>query len=83
MFFCIKKYLFMLLFSYDATIKATGRYFTEFLDSVDNIHSQFRLSYPKMNSPSMYLTDVDEKGCILIYRSLREGLTHYVMGKLH
>lgn len=69
-------------FSYDETIKATGRYFTDFLDNVDNIHSRFRLSYPKMKSPSMYITDVDEKGCILVYRSQREGLTHYVMGKI-
>ncbi|CAH1989734.1 unnamed protein product [Acanthoscelides obtectus] len=69
-------------YGYDATIKATGRYFTDFLDNVDNIHSQFRLSYPKMKSPSMYLTDVDENGCILVYRSQRQGFTHYVMGQL-
>ncbi|XP_018562428.1 soluble guanylate cyclase 89Db-like [Anoplophora glabripennis] len=69
-------------YGYDATIKATGRYFTDFLESVDNIHSQFRLSYPKMKSPSMYLTEVDEKGCVLVYRSIRRGFTHYVMGQL-
>ncbi|XP_074041184.1 soluble guanylate cyclase 89Da isoform X2 [Leptinotarsa decemlineata] len=69
-------------YGYDATIKATGRYFADFLDSVDNIHSQFRMSYPKMKSPSMYLTDVDENGGVLVYRSHRHGLTHYVMGQL-
>ncbi|KAG5875490.1 hypothetical protein JTB14_015102 [Gonioctena quinquepunctata] len=69
-------------YGYDATIKATGRYFADFLDSVDNIHSQFRLSYPKMKSPSMYLTDVDVNGGVLVYRSHRQGLTHYVMGQL-
>ncbi|KAJ8919157.1 hypothetical protein NQ315_012143 [Exocentrus adspersus] len=69
-------------YGYDATIKATGRYFTDFLESVDNIHSQFRLTYPKMKSPSMYLTEVDENGCVLIYRSTRHGFTHYVMGQL-
>ncbi|RZC39378.1 soluble guanylate cyclase 89Db-like [Asbolus verrucosus] len=69
-------------FGYDMTIKATGRHFTDFLENVDNIHIQFTLSYPKMKSPSMYLTEVDENGCVLVYRSGRQGFTHYVMGQL-
>ncbi|XP_076255193.1 soluble guanylate cyclase 89Da-like isoform X2 [Rhynchophorus ferrugineus] len=69
-------------YGYDATIKATGRNFTDFLENVDNIHSQFRLSYPKMKSPSMYLTKVDQHGCVLVYRSKRSGFTHYLMGQL-
>lgn len=72
---------FLYLPSYDVSIKATGRYFTEFLQNVDNIHSQFRLSYPKMKSPSMYVTQEDERGCILVYRSGRHGFTHYLMGE--
>lgn len=69
-------------YGYDATIKATGRNFTDFLENVDNIHSQFRMSYPKMKSPSMYLTKVDRNGCVLVYRSKRQGFTHYLMGQL-
>lgn len=67
-------------YRYDRTIKSTGRNFTEFLENVDNIHMQFILSYPKMKSPSMYVTEVDENGCVLVYRSARQGLTHYIMG---
>ncbi|XP_057656009.1 soluble guanylate cyclase 89Da-like [Diorhabda carinulata] len=67
---------------YDVTVKATGRYFTDFLESVDNIHSQFCFTYPKMQSPSMYLTDIDANGCVLIYRSCRDGFTQYLMGQL-
>nr|XP_023019208.1 soluble guanylate cyclase 89Db-like [Leptinotarsa decemlineata] len=67
---------------YDVTVKATGRYFTDFLESVDNIHSQFRFTYPKMQSPSMYLTDIDSHGCVLVYRSGRQGFTQYIMGQL-
>lgn len=63
------------------TVKSTGRYFTDFLESVDNIHSQFCFTYPKMKSPSIYLTDIDARGCILVYRSGRQGFTQYVMGK--
>lgn len=66
---------------YDATIKATGRYFTDFLHNIDNIHMQFRFTYPKMISPSMYLTHEDEKGVVLVYRSNRVGFTYYLMGK--
>lgn len=65
---------------YDQTIKSTGRYFIDFLESIDNIHSQFIHSYPKMKSPSMYLTEVDKNGCVLVYRSGREGFTNYLMG---
>ncbi|CAH1111121.1 unnamed protein product [Psylliodes chrysocephalus] len=67
---------------YDVTIKGTGRYFTDFLESVDNIHTQFRFTYPKMQSPSMYLTDIDANGCVLVYRSGRTGFTQYIMGQL-
>lgn len=41
---------------------------------------QFRFTYPKMKSPSMYITQEDEKGVILVYRSGRHGFTHYLMG---
>ncbi|EZA52930.1 Soluble guanylate cyclase 89Db [Ooceraea biroi] len=67
---------------YDCTIKATGRYFCDFLQSVDNIHMQMRFTYPKMKSPSMYTTHVDPQGVVLIYRSTRQGFTHYLMGQL-
>ncbi|KAK9758767.1 hem-NO-binding [Popillia japonica] len=70
-------------FGYDLTIKATGRYFTDFLENVDNIHILFRMSYPKMKSPSMYLTNIDEKGCILVYKSSRQGYVQYLIGLLN
>ncbi|XP_024945973.1 soluble guanylate cyclase 89Db isoform X2 [Cephus cinctus] len=67
---------------YDCTIKATGRYFCDFLQNVDNIHMQMRFTYPKMKSPSMYITHVDPHGVFLVYRSTRQGFTHYFMGQL-
>ncbi|XP_032674743.1 soluble guanylate cyclase 89Db-like isoform X4 [Odontomachus brunneus] len=67
---------------YDCTVKATGRYFCDFLQSVDNIHMQMRFTYPKMKSPSMYTTHVDPQGVVLVYRSTRQGFTHYLMGQL-
>ncbi|CAL7940160.1 unnamed protein product [Xylocopa violacea] len=67
---------------YACMIKATGRYFCDFLQSVDNIHMQMRFTYPKMKSPSMYTTHVDPQGVVLVYRSTRQGFTHYLMGQL-
>lgn len=42
---------------------------------------QMRFTYPKMKSPSMYITHVDPHGVLLVYRSTRKGFTHYFMGK--
>ncbi|XP_076621621.1 soluble guanylate cyclase 89Db [Colletes latitarsis] len=67
---------------YACTVKATGRYFCDFLQSVDNIHMQMRFTYPKMKSPSMYTTHIDAQGVVLVYRSTRQGFTHYLMGQL-
>lgn len=69
-------------FGYDKMIKATGRYFCDFLQSVDNIHLQMRFTYPKMKSPSMQLTEVDDSGAVLVYRSNRSGFSKYFMGQL-
>lgn len=68
-------------FGYDRMLKATGRYFCDFLQSVDNIHLQMRFTYPKMKSPSMQLTETDDNGAVLIYRSGRTGFSKYFMGK--
>ncbi|XP_059611883.1 soluble guanylate cyclase 89Db-like isoform X2 [Phlebotomus argentipes] len=69
-------------FGYDKMIKATGRFFCDFLQSVDNIHLQMRFTYPKMKSPSMQLTEVDERGAVLVYRSTRTGFSKYFKGQL-
>lgn len=69
-------------FSYDDMVKATGRYFCDFLQSVDNIHLQMRFTYRKMKSPSMQITEVDVNGAVLIYRSTRSGFSKYLMGEL-
>lgn len=53
-------------FGYDKMLKATGRYFCDFLQSVDNIHLQMRFNYPKMKSPSMQLTETDDNGAVLV-----------------
>lgn len=63
-------------------IRGTGRYFCDFLQSVDNIHFQMHFSYRKMKSPSMQISEIDEKGGILTYRSCRLGYAQYLIGTL-
>lgn len=70
-------------FGYDKPIKATGRYFSDFLSNMDNMHLHMRFSYPKMKSPSMYISHVDNDGVVLVYRSSRKGYTHYFIGQLN
>lgn len=41
-----------------------------------------RFTYPKMKSPSMQLTEVDENGAVLVYRSTRSGFSKYFKGQL-
>ncbi|XP_055847904.1 soluble guanylate cyclase 89Da-like [Episyrphus balteatus] len=69
-------------FGYDKMIRATGRFFCDFLQSIDNIHLQMRFTYPKMKSPSMQLTHMDEKGAMIVYRSSRTGLSKYLIGQM-
>lgn len=68
--------------SYDTMIRATGRYFCTFLQSVDSIHQRMRFTFPRMRSPSMQLTRAHRHGAELVYSSGRTGFTHYLMGEL-
>ncbi|XP_048477612.1 soluble guanylate cyclase 89Db [Plutella xylostella] len=70
-------------YGYDTMIRATGRYFTTFLQSVDSIHQRMRFTFPRMRSPSMQLTRAHVHGAELLYSSGRTGFTHYLMGQLY
>ncbi|XP_026732145.1 soluble guanylate cyclase 89Da-like [Trichoplusia ni] len=70
-------------YGYDTMIRATGRYFCTFLQSVDNIHQRMRFTFPRMRSPSMQLTRAHRHGAELVYSSGRTGYTHYLMGQLY
>ncbi|ALC45282.1 Gyc-89Da [Drosophila busckii] len=69
-------------FGYDKMIRSTGRYFCDFLQSIDNIHLIMRFTYPKMKSPSMQLTNMDDEGAVILYRSSRTGMSKYLIGQM-
>jgi len=53
---------------YAPVMRATGRHFRDFLAGIDNLHETMRFSYPRMISPSFYISAEDERGCSLHYR---------------
>ncbi|XP_046645351.1 soluble guanylate cyclase 89Db-like isoform X2 [Daphnia pulicaria] len=70
-------------YGYEKFIKVCGRYFCDFLTGIDNIHLQMRYMYPKMVSPSMYISHEDAEGVLLHYRTTRNGFCPYLIGQLH
>ena len=69
-------------YGYDKILRVSGRHYRDFLHGIDNLHEAMRFSYPKMLSPSFYVSHEDPEGCLLHYRSKRIGFSHYVMGQL-
>ncbi|XP_076317922.1 soluble guanylate cyclase 89Db-like isoform X1 [Tachypleus tridentatus] len=69
-------------YGYDKLIRASGRFFRDFIHGIDNLHHQMRFSYPRMQSPSFYVESEDVCGAVLHYRSKRQGFTYYVIGQL-
>ena len=65
---------------FNASLQVCGRYFCDFLTGIDNIHLQMRYMYPKMVSPSMYISHEDAQGVVLNYRTTRNGFCPYLLG---
>jgi hypothetical protein len=55
---------------FDRVMGSLGRYFRDFLANIDNLHETMRFTYRRMVSPSFYVTDENEHGCTLHYRSV-------------
>ncbi len=69
-------------YGYDKIVRVAGRHYRDFLRGIDNLHETMRFSFPKMSTPSFYVTEEHPQGCCLHYRSHRQGFTHYVIGQL-
>ncbi|CAG0923220.1 unnamed protein product [Notodromas monacha] len=71
-------------YGYDKFVRASGRTFRDFLQGIDNIHHQMRFGYPKMISPSMFVTQEHAGGALLHYKSTstQEFLSMLTQGSL-
>jgi guanylate cyclase len=55
-------------YGYDKILRVAGRYFRDFLLSIDQLHDSTRFSFPKMKSPLFHVTEEDENGAVLHYK---------------
>lgn len=59
-----------------------GREFSDFLNSLDDLHEYLRLSYPRLKPPSYFCDNENEYGLILHYRTKRNFLLWYTVGQI-
>ncbi|CAF0908758.1 unnamed protein product, partial [Didymodactylos carnosus] len=69
-------------YGYDKILRVAGRYFRDFLHSIDQLHDSTRFSFPKMKSPLFHVIEEDEHGVVLHYKSKRRGFQCYIIGQL-
>ena len=65
---------------YGDLLKMAGRTLPEVLANLDNLHTRVALTFPHLQPPSFWCTDVQPGSLRLHYRSVREGLAPLVMG---
>lgn len=54
---------------YHKLFRVAGRTFREFLYAIDQLHDSNRYSFPVMRQPLFHVTEEDETGAILQYKS--------------
>lgn len=69
-------------YGYDRIIQVSGRYFSDFLSGIDNLHEYMRFAYPKLMSPTFYCSEETSAGLLLHYKSKRHGFERYVVGQI-
>ncbi|KAH7645484.1 soluble guanylate cyclase 88e-like [Dermatophagoides farinae] len=69
-------------YGYDVVLSALGREFSDFLNSLDDLHEYLRLSYPRLKPPSYFCDNENEYGLILHYRTKRNFLLWYTVGQI-
>ncbi|CAF1460386.1 unnamed protein product, partial [Didymodactylos carnosus] len=69
-------------YGYDKILRVAGRHYRDFLRTIDQLHDSNRYSFPHMNSPVFHVTEEDENGAVLHYKSKRLGWETYTIGGL-
>ncbi|CAF0963714.1 unnamed protein product [Adineta steineri] len=69
-------------FGYHKLFRIAARNFRDFLFVIDQLHDSNRFTFPQMRSPIFHVTEEDDTGITLEYKSVRQGFTHYAMGSL-
>ncbi|CAF2760229.1 unnamed protein product [Rotaria sp. Silwood2] len=69
-------------YGFDKILRVAGRTLRDFLFVIDELHDSNRYIFPQMKHPLFHVTEEDEKGATLVYKSTRHGLTHFAIGGL-
>jgi len=69
---------------YDRILKATGKTFPEFLQGINTLHTNLKVSFKDMIPPSFWCTDVSKNSLVFHYKSGngRIGLAPLVVGMI-
>lgn len=65
---------------YGDLFRMGGSTFKGFMQNLHNLHTHVSLSFPNLQPPSFWCTDVTDTSMVLHYRSTREGLGPMVVG---
>lgn len=55
-------------YGYDKILRVAGRYFGDFLHSIDQLHDSTKFSFPRMKSPLFHVLEEDSQGAFLQYK---------------
>jgi hypothetical protein len=67
---------------YGELLDLMGSDLPSFLLALDDLHDRLRLSYPELDPPSIWCSDVTPESLVVHYASSREGLNAFVVGLL-
>ena len=57
-------------FGFEKILRVAGRYYRDFLYSIDQLHDSNRFTFPHMKSPTFYVEGEDDNGVFLHYKYL-------------
>ncbi|UJR35611.1 hypothetical protein I4U23_028361 [Adineta vaga] len=69
-------------FGFDKILRVAGRTLRDFLFAIDQLHDSNRFTFPQMDQPLFHVTEENESGATLVYKSVRHGFARYAIGGL-
>ncbi|CAF0865982.1 unnamed protein product [Adineta steineri] len=69
-------------YGFNKILRVAGRNLRDFLFAIDQLHDSNRFTFPQMQHPLFHVTEENENGVILNYKSVRYGLAHFAIGGL-
>ena len=68
---------------YANLLRLAGDNLPDILRNLDNLHARVRLNFTELQMPTFWCTDDDGSKMTVHYRSIRAGLSYFVIGLFH